>query len=40
MGQKSALVLGASGLIGSEVLQLCLASDIYNKIILRGLFAN
>jgi uncharacterized protein YbjT (DUF2867 family) len=33
MGQKSALVLGASGLIGSEVLQLCLASDIYNKII-------
>lgn len=33
MGQKSALVLGASGLIGSEVLQLCLDSNVYNTVI-------
>jgi len=33
MMQKSALVLGASGLVGSEVLKLCLASDNYNKVI-------
>ncbi|MBN4081034.1 hypothetical protein JYT44_01580 [Caldithrix abyssi] len=33
MGKKSALVLGASGLIGSEVLTLCLESDTYTKVI-------
>jgi uncharacterized protein YbjT (DUF2867 family) len=33
MEQKSALVLGASGLIGSEVLTLCLESEMYNKVI-------
>ena len=33
MGQQSALVLGASGLIGSEVLSLCLGSDHYDRVI-------
>ena len=33
MGQKSALILGASGLIGSEVLKLCLDSDVYKTVI-------
>ena len=33
MGQKSALVLGCSGLVGAEVLKLCLESDTYNKVV-------
>tara|TARA_B100001750_G_C15405249_1_gene544789 strand:+ start:140 stop:787 length:648 start_codon:yes stop_codon:yes gene_type:complete len=33
MVQRSALVLGASGLIGSEVLKVCLNSDHYNRVI-------
>jgi len=33
MGQQSALVLGASGLIGSEVLSLCLGSGHYDRVI-------
>ncbi|MEE2876603.1 MAG: oxidoreductase [Candidatus Neomarinimicrobiota bacterium] len=33
MGQQSALVLGASGLVGSEILQLCLRSDVYDQVI-------
>ena len=33
MEQKSALIIGASGLIGAEVLKLCLASDMYHKVI-------
>ena len=32
--KKSALILGASGLIGSEVLSLSLESDLYNKIVI------
>ncbi|MBL7011229.1 MAG: oxidoreductase, partial [Candidatus Marinimicrobia bacterium] len=33
MGQKSALVVGGSGLVGTEVLKLCLESDRYEKVI-------
>ena len=32
--KKSALILGASGLVGSEVLSLSLESDLYNKIVI------
>jgi len=32
--KKSALILGASGLVGSEVLSLSLESDLYDKIII------
>ena len=32
--KKSALLLGASGLVGSEVLSLSLESDLYNKIVI------
>ena len=33
MKEKSALILGSSGLVGSELLKLCLDSDSYDKII-------
>jgi len=33
MGKKSALVLGSTGLIGSEVLALCLESETYDRVI-------
>ena len=32
--KKSALILGSSGLVGSEVLSLSLESDLYNKIVI------
>jgi len=31
MADKTALVLGSSGLVGSELLTLCLKSDYYKK---------
>ncbi len=33
MADKTALVLGSSGLVGSELLTLCLESDYYKKVI-------
>lgn len=33
MEKKSALILGASGLIGTEVLKLCLDSDNYDRVV-------
>ena len=33
MANKTALVLGSSGLVGAELLTLCLESDYYKKVI-------
>jgi len=33
MGQKTALIIGSSGLVGKELLKLCLKSDVYKKVI-------